>query len=66
MSWNLDAPRRMFADFCALLGAVYRDMSPMVRVDETPDNFLSMSDAMAKYGDYSRTTPIIRRITGAW
>ena len=29
-------------------------------------NFSRCPDALAKYGDYSRTSPLIRRTTGVW
>ena len=55
--------RRMLADCSALFG----NISPMVfGVETSGENFSRCPDALAKHGDYSRTSPIIRRTTGAW
>ena len=59
--FNLGVPRRMFADCSAL----FSDISPMVFDVETSGENFNACIEIWKFGDYSRTSPIIRRTTGA-
>ena len=57
--WLLGAVRRYIAD------GIWR--RNIVRKFQCMHwNFSRCPDALAKHGDYSRTSPIIRRTTGAW
>ena len=68
--FGLGVHRRMLADCLALFG----DISPMAFGVETSGENLNACieilsrcpDPLARHGDYSRTSPIIRQTTGAW
>ena len=66
---NLGVPHWIFADCCALLGNVRRyidDGSWRRNIGRKFQwHFCRCPDALAKHGDYSHTSPIIRRNTGA-
>ena len=60
---NLGVLRRLFAGCCSLLDSVRRCIADGSWQRNTRRNY---SDALAKHGDYSRASQIIRRATDAW
>ena len=70
--FNLGVSRRMFADCCAFLGAVRRYIADdswrrniEIKFQCMHLHFYLCPDALAKYDDYSRTSPVIRPTTHA-